>query len=70
MQYTIESIKSNINKARTALVGSGFFDYDYWSSREFSSYYEYYVPLGNGGVNTHGGKNENRNVLAFLALEV
>ena len=68
--YQIANHKSDINKARTALVGSGFVDYDYWSSREFSSYYEYYVLLGNGGVNTHGGKNENRNVLAFLALEV
>ena len=68
--YQIANHKSDINKARTALVGSGFVDYDYWSSREFSSYYEYYVLLGNGGINTHGGKNENRNVLAFLALEV
>ena len=68
--YQIANHKSDINKARTALVGSGFVDYDYWSSREYSSYYEYYVLLGNGGVNTHGGKNENRNVLAFLALEV
>ena len=67
--YQIYANKTAINEKRTAIKGSGFYDYSYWSSREGSSNYEYYVNLDNGNINS-GGKNYGSYVLGFLALEV
>ena len=63
--------KAAINKKRTAIKGSGFNDnYLYWSSRENSSYYEYYVDLKDGGIYNANKNNDSIYVLGFLALEV
>ena len=67
--YQIYANKTAINEKRTAIKGSGFYDYSYWSSREDSSDYEYYASLYIGGV-YYGGKTSNYFVLGFLALEV
>ena len=68
--YQIYANKAAINEKRTALVGSGFSEsYHYWSSRENSSNLEYRVHLDTGYV-TSSGKNGDRCVLGFLALEV
>ena len=67
--YQIYANKAAINEKRTAIKGSGFYDGNYWSSREYSSYYEYFVHLSNGGI-TYGLKNYDYYVLGFLALEV
>lgn len=68
--YQIYANKKTINEKRTAIKGSGFSVGDYYySSREFSSDYEYRVYLGNGGIYGNG-KNYSSNVLGFLALEV
>ena len=61
--------KTAINEKRTAIKGSGFYDDYYWSSREFSSYYEYDVSLIDGYI-FNDGKSSNSYVLGFLALEV
>ena len=49
--YQIYANKTAINEKRTAIKGSGFDDYDYWSSREYSSDYVYIVNLSGGYVN-------------------
>ena len=68
--YQIYTNKTAINEKRTTLVGTGFnVDYDYWSSREFSSNGECLVYLSNGIIYNFNKKN-NSYVLAFLALEV
>ena len=68
--YQIYTNKTAINEKRTTLVGTGFnVDYDYWSSREFSSNGECLVYLSNGIIYNLNKKN-NSYVLAFLALEV
>ena len=67
--YQIYANKTIINEKRTAIKGSGFFDYRYWSSREYSSDYEYYVYLDNGYI-LRSDKTNDRYVLGFLALEV
>ena len=61
--------KTTIDKARTEFVGSGFGDDHYWSSREYSSNYEYLVGLSNGGI-SGSYKNSYNYVLGFLAVEV
>lgn len=63
--------KTTIDKARTALVGSGFSESNgYWSSFEYSSSYEYRVYLDDGTIN-YGIKDDyNFYVLGFLAVEV
>ena len=67
--YQIYANKTAINEKRTAIKGSGFSESDYyWSSREDSSNYEYYVNLNNGTID-YGYKGYNRYVLGFLALE-
>ena len=68
--YEIYANKTAINEKRTAIKGSGFDDGSYWSSREDSSYYEYYVYLGNGNIYGSYNKNYSNYVLGFLALEV
>ena len=67
--YQIYANKAAINEKRTVIKGSGFNGSRYWSSREYSSGYEYYVNLSNGNI---GGnyKGYDRYVLGFLALEV
>ena len=67
--YQIYANKTAINEKRTAIKGSGFNDYFYWSSREYSSDHEYYVYLDNGNIGNNY-KNASRYVLGFLALEV
>ena len=70
--YQIYANKTAINEKRTAIKGSGFHDGYYWSSREYSSYYEYYVDLDNGDF-SYRDKDEDGyscGVLGFLALEV
>ena len=61
--------KAAINEKRTAIKGSGFYDYNYWSSREESSNGGYRVYLNNGNIYTLN-KNFNCPILGFLALEV
>ena len=69
--YQIYTNKTAINEKRTTLVGTGFnVDYDYWSSREYSSDNEYCVTLSVGLVIHDYGKNSYNCVLGFLALEV
>ena len=68
--YQIYANKTAINEKRTAIKGSGFDErYYYWSSREYSSYFEYSFSFYNGNI---GGnfKNGDQYVLGFLALEV
>ena len=67
--YQIYANKTIINEKRTALVGSGFNNSIYWSSREYSSDYEYYVSLNDGNILNYP-KNSYSFVLGFLALEV
>ena len=68
--YQIHTNKTAINEKRTTLVGTGFnVDYDYWSSREFSSNGECYVYLNGGGPSIYY-KNNKLSALGFLALEV
>ena len=67
--YQIYANKTAINEKRTAIKGSGFLDYGYWSSREYSSNYEYCVYLDGGNIG-YGTKDRNYYVLGFLALEV
>ena len=67
--YQIYANKAAINEKRTAIKGSGFHDYYYWSSREYSSNYEYGVFLSIGYINYYN-KGSNYYVLGFLALEV
>ena len=66
--YQIYANKTAINEKRTAIKGSGFNDYNYWSSREKSDR-EYYVSLRNGFID-YFSKGSNISVLGFLALEV
>ena len=67
--YQIYANKAAINEKRTAIKGSGFYDFDYWSSRETSSINEYCVFLNNGNISYYL-KGSDRYVLGFLALEV
>ena len=68
--YQIYANKTAINEKRTTLVGSGFRESsDYYSSREYSSDFEYRVDLNSGGINNQY-KNGYSYVLGFLALEV
>ena len=68
--YQIYANKTAINEKRTTIKGSGFSESDYyWSSREYSSSYEYYVYLDNGDIRS-SDKGSNLYVLGFLALEV
>ena len=62
--------KTTINEKRTAIKGSGFFDGDYWSSREYSSDGEYRVFLGLGFIDYYDKNANYLYVLGFLALEV
>ena len=69
--YQLANNKTVINEKRTAIKGSGFYDGNYWSSREYSSTgnYEYFVSLGNGSISSYD-KNYGSNILGFLVLEV
>ena len=68
--YQIYANKAAINEKRTAIKGSGFNDYSGWSSREYSSEYEYHVNLGSGDINYYTKTSNYYRVLGFLALEV
>ena len=67
--YQIYANKTAINEKRTAIKGSGFNDGEYWSSRENSSNYEYYVDLFYSDIG-YDYKYRYHFVLGFLALEV
>ena len=67
--YEIYANKTVINEKRTTLVGSGFYDGYYWSSRESASKTEYYVDLNIGNI-YYNYKDSSYRVLGFLALEV
>ena len=68
--YQIYANKTAIDEKRTALVGSGFGEDDYyWSSREDTTITEYFVGLDDGGI--YGNSKENNfYALGFLAVEV
>lgn len=68
--YQIYANKTIINEKRTALVGSGFANNVYWSSREYSSIKEYYVHLNADYIDYFYSKSNDYDVLAFLAFEV
>ena len=65
--YQIHANKEAINEKRTAIIGWGFIDGSFWSSRERSSKFEYAVRLD--GV-YGSGKGTDCIALGFLALEV
>ncbi len=68
--YQIYANKAAINEKRTAIKGSGFSEGNgYWSSREDSSSYEYFVYLDRGDISGNA-KYGDSYVLGFLALEV
>ena len=67
--YQIYANKAAINEKRTAIKGSGFNDYGYWSSREISSNHERMLGLEYGIVGDNV-KRDNNFVLGFLALEL
>ena len=67
--YQIYANKTAIDEKRTAIKGSGFGDYDYWSSREYSSNNEYFFYLL-ASIIVDNYKKYLNYVLAFLALEV
>ena len=67
--YQIYANKTAINEKRTAIKGSGFNVSYYWSSREYSSGYEYRIYLDNGTID-YRYKDNNYFVLGFLALEL
>ena len=67
--YQIYENKTAINEKRTAIKGSGFDNDYYWSSREYSSSYEYRVNLVTG-YSYYYDKYDYSYVLGFLALEV
>ena len=67
--YQIYANKAAIDEKRTAIKGSGFNGSNYWSSREYSSDWEYFVFLNYGNISNRN-KDGNCAVLGFLALEV
>ena len=68
--YQIYANKTAINEKRTAIKGSGFNDYPYWSSREHNSTEEYPVNLDHVRVIICSQEYGNYFVLGFLALVV
>jgi hypothetical protein len=68
--YQIYANKAAINEKRTAIKGTGFYVYGYWSSREYSSNYEYGVFLDDGYIFDYSKYCHDCYVLGFLALEV
>ena len=69
--YQIYVNKAAINEKRTAIKGSGFKVENcyYWSSREYTSDFEYgFIPY-DGYIKTYD-KDYSSIVLGFLALEV
>ena len=66
--YQIYANKTAIDEKRTAIKGSGFNGSNYWSSREYSSDWEYFVFLNYGNISNRN-KDGNCAVLGFLALE-
>ena len=67
--YRLYANEAAINKKRTAIKGSGFYDSSYWSSREFSSNRAYCVSFYHDEI-YDGSKSGVYSVLGFLALEV
>ena len=68
--YQIYANKTVINEKRTAIKGSGFNGNRFWSSREYSSNFEYTVGLNNGNIYDDFKNFYDGYVLGFLALEV
>ena len=67
--YQIYANKTIINEKRITLVGEGFNNYYYWSSRESSINSEWMINL-NDGHPTISDKSNDGKALAFLAVEV
>ena len=67
--YQIYANKTAIDEKRTAIKGRGFSDSNFWSSREGSSYSEYFVGLYDDYIDRYN-KDLSIYVLGFLALEV
>ena len=68
--YQIYANKTVINEKRTAIKGRGFTASNYyWSSREYSSDYEYRIDLSAGAIDYTGKNGTIYYVLGFLALE-
>ena len=67
--YQIYANRAAIDEKRTAIKGRGFSDSNFWSSRESSSYSEYFVGLYDGYIDRYN-KDLSIYVLGFLALEV
>ena len=68
--YQIYANKTVINEKRTALVGSGFDGFSFWSSRENDSYSGYSILFGIGVISAYNKGSYDCCALGFLALEV
>ena len=68
--YQIYANKTAIDEKRTAIKGSGFSAYSYWSSREYLNYYEYRVNINSDVRIYYNNKNSSTLALGFLALEL
>lgn len=60
--------KTDINKARTKVMGSNYDEYDYWSSSEKDANNAYYVSAKDGSQK-EASKMYSKSVLAFLSVE-
>lgn len=60
--------KQSINDARKKVMGSDYYEYDYWSSSEKDANNAYYVS-GKDGSQKEASKMYSNSVLAFLSVE-
>lgn len=60
--------KTDINKARTKVMGGNYNEYDYWSSSEKDANNAYYVSAKDGSQK-ETNKMYSKSVLAFLSVE-
>lgn len=60
--------KTKVNDARKKVMGSNYYEYDYWSSSESDANNAYYVS-GKDGSKKTGSKMYSKNTLAFLSVE-
>lgn len=65
--YEIYANKNIINANRAKILGNGYNDADFWSSKECTLYTEYYVSTTDGTI-TYISKGKANYVLAFLAV--
>lgn len=67
--YSIYINKNIINSVRSQLLGNGYKDGEYWSSRECTAYTEYKVNLSDGTI-TYKSKGYALYILAFIAVSI